>query len=189
MAGRARTKALAAELDRRIDQAFEGWEDTTPTHLDYVCLRVENGTTTKDIAAELSRSLGFEVTYAQMMNYLRKETVGRDSEAEIDSARARASHFLVDESKELVDAASPMTVQVASARAKQRNWMAERYNPQRFGQSKAVNVAISLSTLHLTALQAIPNRVTGGSQPLLGAGTAGPSEAVQVVEPSRVNET
>lgn len=163
MAGHARTKALTCELERRTALTFDDWDATdSPSHLDYVCFRIEGGTTTKDLAAELSASLGFELSYAQMMHHLRK-TFGNDAtDAQIDSARARASHCLVEESKELVDGATPMTIQVAAARAKQRNWMAERYNPQRFGQSKQTNVSISVTALHLDALRAQQPIVTVG---------------------------
>lgn len=167
MAGRARFHALKDEFERRTRDLFE--DDAQATHLDYICERVENATTTKAIAAEISQSLGHECTYARMMSYLRECFGDVETDHRIDTARVRASHLLPEEGKELVDAAGLTTAEVAkaSSQAKQRNWMAERYNRERYGSSKGVNVSISVGELHLAALKATPVRVTVATQQAL----------------------
>lgn len=171
MAGRARFHALKAELERRTRDIFE--DDADKNHLDYVCERVENATTTKAVAAELSVSLGHEVTFARMMAYLRECFGDAETDQRIASARTRASHLLPEEGKELVDAAglTPAEVAKAGQQARQRNWMAERYNPQAYGQSKGVSVSISIGSLHLDALRAAPRIVTGAVQSAIEAQT------------------
>lgn len=165
MAGRARFHALQAELDRRLAIVFED-ETDDKTALDYVCERVECGTTTKALALELTLSLPFEVTYARLMAHLRERYGDAETDQRIDAARVRASHLLAEEGLELVDNAQLTAAGVAkaSSQAKQRNWMAERYNRERYGSSKGVNVSISVGELHLAALKAAPVRVTGGAQ-------------------------
>lgn len=168
MAGRARRNALIALLEHLTRATFE--DEPDKTHLDYVCERIECGTTTKQLCAELTPTLGHELTYARLIAYL-AQTFGEGATDErIDSARARASHLFAEEGLEIVDAAptdSSAGVSKAMARAKQRQWMAERYNPARFGSQKGVSVSISVGHLHLAALQAVPNRVTTGVARLL----------------------
>jgi hypothetical protein len=48
-------------------------------------------------------------------------------------------------------------------RARTRQWTAERWNPTQYGQSKGVNVAISVTQLHLGALQHPSNTVTSSA--------------------------
>ncbi len=168
MAGRARTQALADELESRTREYFDidpvevaVGTQTVPSHLEYVCAAVESGTTTKQLCREMSETLGYELTYERLTRYLRDRW--NDAPQALDEARVRASHCMAEQALELVDAPAydSVSVQQARNRANQRNWLAERYNPRAFGQSKGVNVSISVTQLHLQALQAIPNTVTG----------------------------
>lgn len=170
MAGRARLNALRDELEKRTRDYFDvdpvniamGTEHV-PSHLDYVCARIESGTTAKTLAKELSDPLGYELTYERLARYLR-DTFGPERVANaLDEARIRASHCYAEEALEIVDAPAydSVTVQQARARANQRNWMAERYNPSRFGGQKGVSVNVSIGSLHLDALRSRPAEVTG----------------------------
>ncbi len=172
MAGRARTQALKAEIQRLTVDYFDIdpvdvaiGAQTVPSHLDYVCAMVESGTSTTKQATALSDSLGFPVTYERLLAYLREEHGRNEVESSLRAARLRASHCMAEEALDLVDApqSDSVGVQRARNRAHSRHWLAERYNPEAFGQSKGVNVSISVTQLHLQALQAIPNTVTAAS--------------------------
>lgn len=171
MAGRARLNALATELSQRVADTFdydvEQDDSPKPTALDYVCHWMECGKTAKALAADLSTSLSFDVDYAALLRYLRNTYGEQATESAMDAARTRASHSLAEDAIGLIDAAdrdSSSAVSKAAAQARSRQWMAERYNPSRFGQLKGVNVSISVGDLHLQALLAIPKTVTGSVQ-------------------------
>lgn len=173
MAGRARRTALADELEKRTLDYFDVdpvdvaiGNTTQPTQLDYICARIESGTSTTKLAGELSAVLNFDVSYERLMAYLREEYGREHAESELRSARSRASHSLAEEALDLVDAPATdsVAVQRARNRAHSRYWLAERYNPERFGQSKQTNVSISLGVLHLDALRAHSQVVTGALQ-------------------------
>lgn len=167
MAGRARTNALADELDKRVADYFEP-EDGDPAYsrLDYVCCWLAEGKTVKALAQDLTDTLHFDVWAETLLRHLRRDYGDQKTDDALDVARARASHSLAEDALDLVDKAdrdSSSAVSKAAAQARSRQWMAERYNPSRFGQSKGVNVSISVGTLHLDALRAVPNAVTGSA--------------------------
>ena len=182
MAGRARAKALIEALDKRAadvhalstDQLHPYEQDSEPTQpytsLNYVADWIESGNTIKELAAELSRQLAHEVTYARIMATLREQHGATATEDALDASRARASHSLAETAMELVDAPADSNVDVsrAASRARTRQWMAERYNPAKYGMQKGVSVSVSIGLLHLDALRAQPARataiVTGSSE-------------------------
>lgn len=167
MAGRARHHALVDELTKRTRATFEEEPEATP--LDYVCYRIEGRTTTKALALELQEAITYPVDDALLMRHLRNQYGPGTADPAIDAARARASHSLVEEGLELVDAPAEtmMDVSRAASRARQRNWMAERYNPSKYGQSKGVSVSVTVGSLHLDALKYVSTLVTGSSQQAL----------------------
>jgi hypothetical protein len=176
MAGRARAKALTDELTKRATRYFQPEPDEPqPSALDYVCSRVEGGTTTKALAQEISESTGLEVDYSMLLRHLSAQFGAQACDEAIDSARARASHFHVETALEIVDERQDDQAGVsrAASRARQRNWMAERQNRKQYGQDKGVSVSVSIGSLHLQALQAVPARataiVTGSAQNALPA--------------------
>lgn len=188
MAGRARAKALADRLASLAMAYLETEPDETPpTSLDYVCARIESGTTAKAIAQELSEREGFPVDYAMLLRHLRAEHGDAATDDALDAARVRASHSFAEHALQLVDEPAYDSVQVsrAAARARQRNWMAERYNPSKYGQSKGVSLSISVGSLHLDALRAVPARVativTGTTQPALQSGSHNSDDMGEVV--------
>lgn len=163
MAGRARANALREELAKRLAEYFEPEEgEPQPTALDYVCARVEGGTTTKALAQELTQSIGYEVDYAMLIRHLSAAFGAERTDQEIDTARARASHLHVETALEIVDEPQHDAAGVsrAASRARQRNWMAERQNRKGYGQDKGVSVSISVGSLHLDALRAATARVS-----------------------------
>lgn len=165
MAGRARMLAISDELAKRVRDTFDPEPDEEqPSSLDYVCHWMESGKTAKALAQDISNSLPFEFDYAAMMRYLRNSYGDTAVEGAMDAARARASHSLAEDAVDIVDKAdrdSTSAVSKAAAQARSRQWMAERYNPARFGQKTQQNVAISVNVLHLDALRAKQAEVTG----------------------------
>lgn len=185
MAGRARLLALKDELDKRTTDYFvDDDEGVTRSHLDYVCAWYEDGQTGKALALSLSNSLKLAVTYEALMRYLRNQFGTETADRALDSARVRASHSMAEEAVELVDNAAEFAPAVAkaSAQARSRQWMAERYNPQRFGTQKGVSVNVSIGSLHLDALRARASVVTVGTQALLSSGESTGASEVQVVD-------
>lgn len=63
-------------------------------------------------------------------------------------ARARAARSLVDEALEIADSSGDVKMRVG-----QRNWIAERFNRQQFGQKVEVEHKGSVTHQHLVALQ------------------------------------
>lgn len=191
MAGYRRSNAIAEALAARASAYFEPEDDATPEHpepcsiLDYVACWVADGKTVKALALELTTELHFEV-WAETLLRMLKRTFGElPTESALDAARVRASHAMAEEALELVDAQADTQVDVsrAASRARSRQWLAERYNPQRFGQSKGVTVSINVASLHLDALRSTPKAVTGGALHAIATGdstSALPSQAVAV---------
>ncbi len=151
-----------------------------------VCAWIERGQTVKALALDLSKSLKpIEITYDGLMRYLRDKFTTEAVESSMDTARVRASHSMAEDALRIVDAKaeSQQDVSRAASRARARQWMAERYNPQRFGSQKGVNVALSITSLHLSALQAGPQVVTSSLQPAANSLQVGSGQPIQVVEP------
>jgi len=163
VAGRARSNALSDCLNAKARDYFDvsptdialGAEQPSP--LDYVSARLEDGSTTKELCRELSPTLGFELTYSALSRFLRERFGDSETSAALAVARSRASHCMAETALEIVDAPAydSVTVQQARGRAAQRNWLAERWNRAQYGQSKDVNVQVSVTSLHIEALRAI----------------------------------
>lgn len=167
MAGRARAKALLDALEARTRQSFEVEEaisDDPHTTLDYVADWIESGNTLKELAGTLTTELGHEVTYARIMATLREQHGAELTDRTLETSRTRASHSLAETALELVDAPADSNVDVsrAASRARTRQWMAERYNPSKYGQAKGVSVSVTVGSLHLDALKQVNAMMTVG---------------------------
>lgn len=184
MAGRARAKALADELQARVRRSFDDDEATT---LDYVAEWVESGNTLKELCAHISTTLGHEVTYARLMATLREQHGAEAADSRLRASRARASHSMAEHALELVDAKADTNVEVsrAASRARTRQWLAERWNQAEYGQAKGVSVTVTVGSLHLDALRALPARataiVTGTTQQALASPAHNTDEIGQVL--------
>lgn len=197
MAGRARTTALKDELQRLTVDYFDIdpvdvaiGAQSMPSHLDYICAKIESGTSLTRQATALGESLGFDVSYERIMAYLREDHGKEAVASALREARSRASHCKAEEAQDIVDepATDSVGVQRARNRAHSRQWLAARYNPQEFGQEKSVNVAVSITSLHLAALQSVTNIVTDGAQqPSIGSGEVR-ALPTQVVDAQQVSD-
>ncbi len=193
MAGRALFTALADELQTQANRHFDrdpvdlALGTVQPADLlDYVCARVESGTTTKALCRELTAKIGRDLTYDQLRRFLTARYGSERVAGALDTARTRASHCLAEEALEIVDAPAydSVTVQQARAKANQRNWLASRYNPEQYGQQRTganVSVQLNVSTLHLEALQ----RADSQALPV----TDTPAPLPQAQAPQRLSDT
>lgn len=70
-------------------------------------------------------------------------------------ARARAADELVGQMIDIADDTDYLEVQKAKLRVQTRQWVAERWNPQAYAQSKQPSVQVNLSGMRLDALRHI----------------------------------
>ena len=70
-------------------------------------------------------------------------------------ARAKAADHLVAETIEIADETDIEEVNKARLRVQTRQWVAERWNPQAYAQSKQPSVQVNLSGMRLDALRHI----------------------------------
>lgn len=86
-----------------------------------------------------------QVSKAALLEWLDEE----ENAERASRARARAADALADEALDIADESRD-----ARLRIQQRNWVAERFNRQRFGQTQKIEVSGNITHLHLAALQA-----------------------------------
>jgi hypothetical protein len=177
MAGRARTNAIIDKL-HSLTRAYFEEEEGHFTPLDYIAARVEDCTPLITIANELSAELNDVVT-PQRITAILIAGNGQDAvDARLAQARARASHVYAEESIAIVDAPADTTSEVsrAQSRARSRQWAASRWNRKDYGDDKGVSVNVTVGSLHLDALRAVPARATATivspATPQLPASTA-----------------
>jgi hypothetical protein len=172
MAGRPRRQAMIAELLSRTANECDDIDDATP--LDYVERWISNGSTLKDLGNHIAKVTkpedledsdpSWSISGDMIRRYLESLHGEAECEQRLSRARARSSYSMADDALAIADEAKPEDAVVARLRVQSRQWTAERFNPGAFGQSKGVNVSISVGGLHLQALQALPKTVTGSTQ-------------------------
>jgi len=179
VAGRRKREVLREELLRRA--VAELGEEATAS--DYVIHWTANARTLYELAAELSKASIYEFFPQQIRNVCEaEESAPGEFKSRLDAARAIAAEHFVEESKSLADDVIPTKEHIAKAKLQisTRQWIAERYNRDAFGQPKT-QVSISIGSLHLDSLRKAPPpppTVTAGpAQPALPAAA---EEAVDV---------
>jgi hypothetical protein len=110
-----------------------------PQLVELVWTRLEEGVSYAKLCAETG--LG----KAALLEWLDKE----ENAEHASRARARAASALADEALDIADGSGD-----ARLRISQRNWIAERYDRAKFGQTQKVEVSGQVTHLHLAALQA-----------------------------------
>lgn len=191
MAGRARFKALQEELERRTRETFLLEKDAdSKTHLDYVCDWLENGQTAKELAQELEDTLGFEFSSTRLKAYL-TECFGPQVDDRLDEARRKGAPHHAELSLAAVtkDASTNVDVSRNASIARTHQWMAEKYDGQKYGNHKH-SVTINVGSLHLDALRSRP--AMASSTQVTGAGQQGqrlelaPVASVSLPAPARL---
>lgn len=160
---------MIAELERRTRAEFE---DAEATHLDYVEAWVASGKTLLNLAADISKQIGFTIMSDPLSRYLR-DTFGDDEAgARLSRARARAAHILAEETIELSDEANEDNHQAKRLQVQARQWITEKWNRAEFGQKAGADLVLNIGTLHLGALRikqpdaiatAIPEQIADAS--------------------------
>lgn len=169
MSGSPKYKRITAVIDKYTAEMFG--EDAEETPLDFLCVWLESGRTMIDLAETVAKDLGEIVYAAQISQMGRKleaagqagaagppagqaEAAGpRGRKSRIDQARRWGAMSLAEQSLGFLDKATPKTARLAEARAKGRQWLAERFDPERFGtkQAPTTQVNLNLSGQHLAA--------------------------------------
>jgi hypothetical protein len=159
MSGKPKRRAIEVALEARTRDYFEipDGEPCPQSIMDYAVAWVENGSTLRRLADDLSIELGFTVWQGAMVTLLLQ--VGGDvseNERRLKNARARGANAVVEDAQAIVDepAADQVAVSQAASRARVRLWTAERWNRDEYGKSPEVQVAISAGSLHLEAMRA-----------------------------------
>ena len=78
-------------------------------------------------------------------------------------ARARAASALADETVEIADSSGDARMRIGT-----RQWLAERFDRARFGQTQKVEVSGQVTHLHLAALQATARKRQQAAIPQAG---------------------
>jgi hypothetical protein len=169
VSGSPKYKRITAVIDKYTAEMFG--EDADETPLDFLCVWLESGRTMIDLAETVAKDLGEIVYAAQISQMGRKlESAGqaeaaggpagqaeaagpRGRKSRIDQARRWGAMSLAEQSLGFLDKATPKTARLAEARAKGRQWLAERFDPERFGtkQAPTTQVNLNLSGQHLAA--------------------------------------
>jgi hypothetical protein len=169
VSGSPKYKRITAVIDKYTAEMFG--EDADETPLDFLCVWLESGRTMIDLAETVAKDLGEIVYAAQISQMGRKleaagqagaagpsagqaEAAGpRGRKSRIDQARRWGAMSLAEQSLGFLDKATPKTARLAEARAKGRQWLAERFDPERFGtkQAPTTQVNLNLSGQHLAA--------------------------------------
>lgn len=108
-----------------------------------VWTRVEEGVGYSRICMELG------IGKAALLDWLESEANAERA----TRARARAASALADETVEIADSAGDARLRIGT-----RQWLAERFDRARFGQTQKVEVSGQVTHLHLAALQATAKR-------------------------------
>ena len=157
MAGQPKKQAMIAELTRRA--TVEGM-----SVLEYAEQWVASGGTILGLAAAISASLNLKDEAAIQREMLRRYLAGLEDAAPSTSgalARARplGAHALAENAIERADKATKEDAAAVALQVRARQYLAERWNPTEFGQSKGTTVNLSIGSLMLEALQApVPAR-------------------------------
>jgi len=163
---------MIAGLEERTRVAFP--DDPTATHLDYVELWQEGGATIRKLAEELSapvetpedpdcadtEDIDTSISGAMLARYLDKTFGADEVERRLVLARKRGARLMNDEALSIADGVKHKDdVPAARLQVSTRNWTAERWNREAFGQSRGdtFNV-LTVGQLHLAALQAVAQR-------------------------------
>jgi transposase len=118
-----------------------------PDGEDVVFEWIAGGATMKSIAAELGRSVG--LVYQWIHQTPEREEKFRQARKMAGFAHAETGLEIVDQ-----DALTPAAVHRNARRAAYRQWLAERYNREAFGEAAKETVQVTLNIAHLQALQA-----------------------------------
>jgi hypothetical protein len=123
--------------------------------LDYVCYRVENGTTMRELAREVTAVLDFVVRSTLVED---AAALGHEAGAateRIRKSRARGAHEMVEEGKDIIDNVAPDRDAIAKAKEQVnvRQFIAKGWNRADWGEAPKQVTNLSIGSLHIEALR------------------------------------
>lgn len=128
---------------------------------EWIELQVADGRTLLDIADELSRRSGENISRTMVSRYARE--IGLD----LDRVRAEdASFALVDEATRLAESAEADRDELARAKLRidHKLKLAAFWNRERFGEKAQAAITVNLGSLHLTAAREAPTLPIPGAE-------------------------
>jgi len=151
MAGRPKQRRIISLLERLASEEL----DDEPSALAYACAWLSDGKTVQALADHLTNLAGEPVHRGWLTPVLLK--LAPNAEQQMNEARRRSSHALVEDAQAIVDtaAAEPTREGIAAAKVQAdiRTWRAARYDRDTFGDKATHSVELSLGDLHLDALR------------------------------------
>lgn len=170
-------RILNAEARREIGEGA--------TALDYVCYRIENGATLRELATEVTAVLDYTVRSSLVRA---AAVLGHEAGAateRLQAARARGAGELVEEAKDIIDNVAPDRDAIAKAKeqAHVRTFIASRWNRADWGEAPKQVTNVSIGSLHIDALRShkLRQRATAVAQQVSDAEVIGAAEITEVM--------
>jgi hypothetical protein len=173
MAGQPLKRRVLEALQARATSAL-GEEASA---LDYAVEWIASGKSVQALADSLAAELQTSVSRPLVSSIL--HSAASDATARLDAARREGAHALADEMTHIADTAEATAGGAAKARVQigTRQWLAERFAPDRFGQkANAVQLNVSIGSLMLDALRQPIAELNIPAVPVLTPGEATPAD-------------
>lgn len=159
------------------------------TALDYVCYRIENGSTMREMAEELTAVLDYTVRSGLVRA---AAVLGHEAGAATERltlARARGAHELVEEAKTIIDNVAPDRDAIAKAKEQVnvRQFIAKGWNRADWGEQRQQVTNVTIGSLHIEALRShkLRARATVAAQQVSEVAEAEVEEITEVMDQIR----
>lgn len=123
--------------------------------LDYIEYRISNGTSMRELAAEVTAVLDFIVRATLVEDAAAHGHDPARARERVQAARARGAGGLVEEGKQLIDNVAPERDAIAKAKAQAdiRTLIASRWNRGEWGEAPKQITNLNIGNLHIEALR------------------------------------
>jgi hypothetical protein len=150
MAGKARLNAALTQCEH---EALDFAGDVA----EWLTERIANGDTVLQIADEMTRETGIEISRNVLMKALRQLVPHLD--AVLSTARNDAAHAIIERRREKVEdldgGSSKEEIAAERLKLSSDQWLSERLNKTDFGSQKGqVNLTVNLGELHRNVIEA-----------------------------------
>jgi hypothetical protein len=121
--------------------------------LDYAYNHVANGGTIVGLANLVGLEIGLPISRSFLSGIL--NNLNDDARMRLEAARRESASALAEQTTEIADAAEafPASIAKAGLQVRTRQWLAERFAPEQFGQKSSVAVTANVGQLMLEALR------------------------------------
>lgn len=151
MAGHERRRKVRALLLAEAQRELGPNADA----LDYVTYRISNGTSMRELAAEVTAVLDFIVRSSLVEDAAVQGHEAGAATERIRKSRARGAGEMVEEAKTIIDNVAPDRDAIAKAKAQSdvRQFIAARWNRAEWGEAPKQVTNVSIGSLHIDALR------------------------------------